>query len=149
MGTMPSRECSLCQRKTHALTGTQGLDASMYLRRRRMLGGCHANCSSWIFRSGCGAKQAFVSLVSTVLFDSEITTVKARGPLFATLSIAGGCRATQEGKKGQKSAPAMAERKLGFEIDLGHGAVKFRQEEEGIVAKTAGASRCFENEAFD
>ena len=35
----------------------------------------------------------------------------------------------------------MAERELGFEIDLGHGLVEFRKIEQRIVAEAAGAAR--------
>src|SRR5271166_2953416 len=46
-------------------------------------------------------------------------------------------------------ATAMAERELGFEIQLGHGLVERGQVEERIVAEAAGTARSLEDEALD
>jgi hypothetical protein len=43
----------------------------------------------------------------------------------------------------------MAEGKLGFEVDFGHRAVEFGEEEERVVAKATGAARRIEDKAFD
>src|SRR5579859_4670982 len=42
----------------------------------------------------------------------------------------------------------MTERKLGVEVDFGHGAVQLRKIEERIVAEAAGAARSAEDDAF-
>lgn len=43
----------------------------------------------------------------------------------------------------------MAEGQLRFEIDLGHGALKFWKVKQWIVSEAAGASRRGQNDAFD
>ena len=44
-----------------------------------------------------------------------------------------------------QGASTMTQTQFGFKVNLGHGFVKFREVEQGIVAKAAGAARRFEN----
>src|SRR5580692_5496569 len=52
-------------------------------------------------------------------------------------------------QKSREGATAMAERKLGLKIYLGHGLAKAWQKKQRIVTEAAGTARCIENHALD
>src|SRR5580658_3156147 len=49
----------------------------------------------------------------------------------------------EHGKQSQNGTATVAERELGFEVDLAHSLVQFRQIEERIVAKSSRSARRF------
>ena len=83
-----------------------------------------------------------------LLLVFQITFVKALRALDLLGRFVGGS-GIQHGEQCGDGAAAMAEGVLGFEIELGHGAVQCGEVEERVVAEAAGAARGFEDQAFD